>query len=443
MSDLQQHISFVQSVVVNDMVNVALSEDPARLWKARVVRLLPDAKFLVRLDDRARPVVVEASQVRNHLHLPWRPSELKHALIVLRRRSGQQGAFVEDLRVRRAFVVALLRALSKKGNWRPHRGEEPMHMYYTEFDWLPEDEIDELLPEDDPPSTLVIRELENEREPTGLSRAVFQDWLREGYHDCPTAQAVLRLWNATRRGSDHDTVADFFDQLYMEYLEGRPAEERGGDGDAEGELPVTYVAALVHAAGYAPFESAGLEGHVIRTRLCGDVLEEVAKVQAYLASYKSSALVPEPRRQGVSDEIAEVCDDAIGKRYPWPVVEKAPVAASEERRVAKAFPLEFPMGVADLKQPQLREDFTPTEWAQHKLRSFDGRFVSSARGHRVTWAIFDTVLLESTRHRGHAYHKSTDSHVLTKRSLRELAPSRDDLVREMAAFGADIPTTPM
>ena len=139
----------------------------------------------------------------------------------------------------------------------------------------------------------------------------------------------------------------------------------------------------------------------------------------------------------------EVCDDAVGKRYPWPVVEKTPVAADEEGRFAKAFPLEFPMGVADLKQPQLREDFTPTEWAQHKLRYFDGLFEASSRGHRVTWAIFDTVLLENSRHRGHAYHKSTDKQVLTKRSLRELVQSRDDLVREMAAFGADIPTTPM
>ena len=139
---------------------------------------------------------------------------------------------------------------------------------------------------------------------------------------------------------------------------------------------------------------AGLEDAEIRTRLCGDILEEVAKVQAYLDSYKSSGLVPEPARQGVADEVADVCDDAVGKRYPWPVVEKTPVPANEEGRFAKAFPLELPMGVGDLRQPQLREDFTPVEWAQHKLRYFDGRFVSTSRGHRVTWAIFDTVVLE-------------------------------------------------
>ena len=40
--------------------------------------------------------------------------------------------------MRRNFVVALLRCLSQLGHWRENRDEEPMHMYYTEFDWLEE-----------------------------------------------------------------------------------------------------------------------------------------------------------------------------------------------------------------------------------------------------------------------------------------------------------------
>jgi hypothetical protein len=173
-----------------------------------------------------------------------------------------------------------------------------MHMYYTEFDWLPEDEIAEVMPEDGLPETLIIRELDNEREPTGLTRTVFQEWLREGRHDCETAQAMLRLWSSGRRGSDHDTEADFFDQLYAEYVEGRPVEEQGDEDDADGELPVTHLAAIIQVAGYAPFDVAGLADAAVRTRLCEDVLGEVAKVQAYLAAWKSSALVPEPERQG-------------------------------------------------------------------------------------------------------------------------------------------------
>ena len=67
--------------------------------------------------------------------------------------------YVEDLRVRRNFVVALLRCLTRLGHWRQHRGEEPMHAYYTEFDWLPEEEIEEILPEDGMPASLVVHDL--------------------------------------------------------------------------------------------------------------------------------------------------------------------------------------------------------------------------------------------------------------------------------------------
>ena len=366
---------------------------------------------------------------------------MQHALIVLRRRSGRNDEFVEDLRVRRPVVVALLRALTKRGSWRENRGEEPMHMYYTEFDWLSDAEIAEVLPEDGVPETLVIQDLDGVTEPTGLTRAVFQSWLHEGRHDCETAQAMLRFWSwGQRRGSDHDTEADFFDQLYAEYFEKLPVAARPPSEDADQELPVTHVAALIHIAGYSPFDTTGMAEDVVRTRLCEDILGEVAKVQAYLAAWKGSTLVAAPERQGVADEIEEVCTNAV---RPWPAIEKTPVAMNEEGRFAKAFPLEFPMGVGDLRQPQLRGDFTATEWAQHKLRYFDGRFVASSRGHRVTWAIYDTVLLDHTRQRAHAYHTATESHVLTKRSLRELVASRDDLVREMATHGAAIPTTPM
>ena len=439
-SDLQQHMSFVQSVRVNDIVNVALTDDDTRLQKARVVRVRPQ-DFLVEIAGCSEKIAVSPSQVRSRLHLPWRPRELEHALIVLRRRSNTKAEFVEDLRVRRPFVVALLRALSKRDTWRPNRGVEPMHMYYTEFDWLPDDEIEELFPENDVPATLISREIGTEEEPTSLTCAVFQDWLREGQSDCETAQAMLRFWNwGQRRASDHDTEADFFDQLFAEYVEKLPAEARRLAEESAPELPVSHVAALIHIAGYPPFDTTGLTEEVIRNQLCEDILSEVAKVQAYMAAWKGSTLVAEPDRKGVAEEIEEVCANAV---RPWPVIEKTPVAMNEEGRFVKAFPLEFPMGVGDLKQPQVRGDFTAAEWAQHKFRYWDGRFVNSGRGHRVAWAIFNSVLLDRTRQSAHAYHTATDSHVLTKRDLRKLVTSRDDLVREMAAQGAEIPTSPM
>ena len=101
------------------------------------------------------------------------------------------------------------------------------------------------------------------------------------------------------------------------------------------------------------------------------------------------------------------------------------------------------MGVGDLRQSGLRDDYSVTKWAQHKLRYKNGAFVNSSDGHRVTWAIFNETLLEIAKSKGRAYHKSSDASALTKVELRDLVTSREDLVKEMASFGADIPTTPM
>ena len=56
-------------------------------------------------------------------------------------------------------------------------------MYYTEFDWLSDAEIADVLPEDGVPESLIIQDLDNAPAPTGLTRDVFQDWLHEGRHD--------------------------------------------------------------------------------------------------------------------------------------------------------------------------------------------------------------------------------------------------------------------
>ena len=207
-------------------------------------------------------------------------------------------------------------------------------------------------------------------EATDLSRDNFQDWLREGWHDCDAAKEMRRFWFYVRPGSSHDTEADFFDQLYTEFAEtlpeaAHPRRRRRGDGDnadedapRENELPVTFLAELLRSSGYVPFDTAGLEAAAIITELCSDILEEVAKVQAYVGAWRGSTLVAEPARQGIAEATEEICRDAV---RPWPVIEKEPVATSEEGRFVKAFPLEFPMGVADLKQPQLREDYSALE----------------------------------------------------------------------------------
>ena len=101
------------------------------------------------------------------------------------------------------------------------------------------------------------------------------------------------------------------------------------------------------------------------------------------------------------------------------------------------------MGQGDLHQPRLRSDFSAADYVQHKFRYFDARFLDSARGQRVAWALFNTALREQSRQTGHLVHKNSSEKALTLQELRDLVNSREDLVRKVATFGAEIPTTPM
>ena len=79
----------------------------------------------------------------------------------------------------------------------------------------------------------------------------------------------------------------------------------------------------------------------------------------------------------MDDTVRDLCSEVV---QPWPQIDKEPVPMYEEGRFVKSFPLAFPMGVGDLKQPRLREDFSTAEWVQHKFRHVDGCFLMPAEG---------------------------------------------------------------
>ena len=223
LSELQQHLAFVDSVVENDILNVvtgAATVDgaPRTVQRARVREVRPDG-FLVEIYGEQGLREISKSDVQARVRLPWKPNDLRHALIVLRRRNRNRDEYVEDLRVRPNFVVALLRCLSQLGHWRENRDEEPMHMYYTEFDWLEDDEIATVLPEDGVPDTLHIEDLDEEEPTSGMTLQEFQDWIWEGRHDCEVAQAMLRMWVGALRATGSDTLGDFYNQLLFEHRE--------------------------------------------------------------------------------------------------------------------------------------------------------------------------------------------------------------------------------
>ena len=179
--------------------------DARDVVRARVVAIQRNG-ILVQVHGETQNRLIDRSAVQARVTLPWKPRDLSHALIVLRRRNRLTDEYIDDLKVRKNFVMELLRCLSELGNWRANCGREPMHKYYTGFDWLDQDTIDELLPDSGIPETLKIEDLDDDALESGFTRAEFQDWLWEGRHDCDVAFAVLRLWTSTLRGNGNATL---------------------------------------------------------------------------------------------------------------------------------------------------------------------------------------------------------------------------------------------
>ena len=81
----------------------------------------------------------------------------------------------------------------------------------------------------------------------------------------------------------------------------------------------------------------------------------------------------------------------------------------------------MPFGLGDLHQPRVRDDYSTAAWVQHKLRYYTGHFLSTLRGQRYVWAVFNTALLDVARQRRALVHKRFQGEILTKRELRAVA----------------------
>ena len=170
------------------------------------------------------------------------------------------------------------------------------------------------------------------------------------------------------------------------------------------------------------------------------ILEEYRAIHAYVRTWQSSGAYPEHDKTAVQEGLETQVTEVI---YPWPTIQRSAVPEREDGRLVKIHPLDFPMGQADFRQPRLNSRFSAFDYVQHKFRYFDGRFLSTMRGQRITWALFNIALRESSHYVGSLVHKQSGKEALTKAQLKDLLAEREDLVRRVASFGADIPTTPM
>ena len=82
-------------------------------------------------------------------------------------------------------------------------------------------------------------------------------------------------------------------------------------------------------------------------------------------------------------------------------------------RIERAFPLEFPMGIGGLFDDVRDEESTSLRrvparvWAQHLFRLWDGSCIHGLRGHRLVWAVMNTVLLEEARGKGYIVQRNS------------------------------------
>lgn len=210
LTEVKQLLNFWTSISPSDIVNVEpRSRFLGNAVRARVVAVRPDGFDVQYATGTSEFVKLE--RIRQRVHLPWRPEDLRDHFIVLRRRIGRtEQHFKEDLRVRRNLLKRILIFLTQRGDWRPGHGGETLHMYYDAFDMRDEHEIESIFPEDAVPTQLNFQDLHEDYIVTELRFALFQDWLVEGKFNCDVAQALLHTWIHDMRGSDNDTLRDFF-----------------------------------------------------------------------------------------------------------------------------------------------------------------------------------------------------------------------------------------
>ena len=129
----------------------------------------------------------------------------------------------------------------------------------------------------------------------------------------------------------------------------------------------------------------------------------------------------------------EVADEEENARIAERLVRGWPSRADDATlprhpgRFEKSFPLEFPMGIGGPHSDTPRQ-VSPAEHVQHLLRLLSGRIVNGLRGHRLVWALVNSVLVGEAAGKGFVVHRSVmrrlggrveGTSVLTRRRPRE------------------------
>ena len=302
-----------------------------------------------------------------------------------------------------------------------------------------------------------------------VAEEVFEKWLMSA--QCSLSQVLLRWWlelepageaeASELKVSEHENAVDLWRRIEAEV---RAAVKASAD---ERQRPFGFNAFRAAAVASGGLVTVGSLAAWCRYRVdqdfgrahdesdeeVEDILRfELCSVEQYFGTEGSGGAM-EHGEEVVDAEVeaARVAESVI---HGWPAVSSEPVPAADVGRFARAHPLEFPMGIADLHDPRVRA-VTPQEWAQHLLRYHTGQFVSGLRGHRVVWAIVNAVLVSEARGKGFAVQRNVMRRMgcrmagqspMTRGELRELMGQEEGvrgIVHQLMTVGKDVRATPM
>ena len=115
----------------------------------------------------------------------------------------------------------------------------------------------------------------------------------------------------------------------------------------------------------APFKVDGDTDETLLAALGAKIAQEIQSVQGYVSTWRTSGVMGAVPMKNVDTDTRDHVKSHV---FSWPQIQEQPTRERADGRFVKAFPLVFPMGVADVYQPRSRSDFSVMEAVQHLLR---------------------------------------------------------------------------
>ena len=122
-----------------------------------------------------------------------------------------------------------------------------------------------------------------------------------------------------------------------------------------------------------PFHLEGETDESLLTALSEKIAQEIQSVEGYVSTWRASGVMGAVPAKNME---VDTHDHVKAQVFPWPQIQEQPTKERADGRFVKAFPLVFPMGVADPRHPRLRSDYSFIDAVQHLFRYRTGHFLN-------------------------------------------------------------------